>query len=641
MKVFIKDGKVADIYGDEEHPVNKGSLCHKGLLSSFHAANPQRIVTPAIRDSRDQAFKKVAWDEALAFAAAKLQETAREHGPDCVFIHGRETAPFGHLLGAEGFAEGFATPNGPSAFLPPPLAGAGAVAEMFGVPASQLLMNAPRDWCNSRCIVVCGSDLAASDPMTFGPLVDARDRGAQLLVIDAKKTVTASKATRFLRIKPGGQATALKGIIRLLLEKGEGEEGFSELRSHVAAFTPERVAAACWVNREDLETAAGLIATNRPVQVIGGDWHSRGRLGDEELVLMGALVALLGCVGVPGGGLNLLGASPFAQGNGGPGLEDILLDPQRTLRALVCHGNPLAELADGNHTRAALAGVPLVVHLSSYADETYHHAHVSLPVAGWLEYSGLVAVGNGRALQWHNRAIDPPGDCRPPLDIWAGLAAACGLGDHVPWKDAGAAADAALAANPLTAAVRVADLDPETNPPGGVLWPCTDKADLEFEDSRYVKGDVRGRNILFQRRGGFSFPSTLPAAPDDEKPGDPRFPLMLITGPSADCIGEFGFYVSDRGSQAQPLTVQIHPRVGKHLGIATGDRVAVENARGSISGAAWLSEAVDPRVVWCPDGMDAHLPGFASASPRTLFAAGRPFAMVAVHPLRSDSEGAP
>lgn len=672
VKVFLKNGRIVDIFGDEEHPANKGSFCPKGLLSYFHLGNPRRITEPRIRESLDRPFETVSWDAALEFVAGRLDGLDRRHGRDSLLVHGRETSPTGYLLGGDCFARHFGTPYGPTAFFPRPFCRDGTVSGMFGVPASGLLMNTPRDWCNARCILIYQSDLAASDPITFGPVVDARDRGTPVLAIDSRSTVTTSRATSSLRIKPGSGAAVLKGIVRILFEEGLIDEAFVEdataglagLRTMVEEFTPERVAAASWTSAADLAAAAGMVGAARPLAVLAGDWNSRTALSDEDLAMCAALVSLRGSVGIPGGGLNLLGTSPFAgqatasEAIVGASLEDALLDSERRVGAIICHGNPRADLDGGSRARTAFDDVPLIVHLSSYPNETFDHAHVSLPMSYWLEYSDLIAQGNGRAVQWHNRVIAPPGACRSPIDFWTGLADACGLGAHFPWRDGDgradprAAMDHFLAGNPLTRVLSVDTLDPERRPPGGVLWPCTEESDIAFENSRFVKGDVRGRNILFAKgeddpRGGRRFPTPSgkidlcgpegPSVAAGNDTDDGAHPLILITGCLVDVVEEFGFFVSDRGAGSAISLVQIHPRLAGLLALGNGDTVVVENSRGSFAGPVWLVESVDPRVIWCPDGIDSHSPGFKGGGPRSLFAAPDPYggrrqyAMVTAH----------
>ena len=680
VKVFLKDNIIVDIYGDEEHPINKGAFCPKGLLSYYHLKNPKRIVHPQIRESLDDPFRTVTWEEAISFTAQRLKELSEERGKDSIFIHGDDYAPFGYLAGGNLFAKYFGTPNSPSCFLPYPLGHAGHIKEMFGVSASQLLMNSPRDWCSSRCILLYGCDLAASDPITFGPIIDARDHGATLLTISSRKTITSSKATLGLRVKPGSESTILKGITHILIQKGfidedflrESTIDFDSLKSMVEPFIPQGVAESCWVKKQDLGKMADFIGKTKPIQVIAGDWSTRSYLSDEDLFMCGALVCLRGSVGVPGGGLNLLNVSPFsweawsadndsrsqAREDFPPNffLENILLDSQNRVGAMIWQGNPCARMAGGEKTKAVLRETPLIIHLSSYPNETFNYSHVSFPMSSWLEYSGLVANNNGRAIQWHNKVIDPPGECKSPLTFWSDLAHACNMGAHFPWNgkkgiiDEHKAMDFFLKENPLTRAASVEKLDPDKNPPGGLLWPCVEDADLEFEESRFLigrKGNVRGSNILFERQKDYAlsnkrFPTLSGKISFSDHTGekdgllkdhqhkkviddscmsehDIKFPLILITRVLVDYVEELGYFVSDRDTWTVDLMVQMHPQTAKALKIKSGEMITIENERGVISAPVWLHEELDPRVICCPEGIDPYQPHMGYESALSLF----------------------
>lgn len=665
LKVFLQDHEIVDIFGDEDHPTNKGSICPKGMLSHYHLSNPDRLTAPQIREKASEPFSTVSWPEALEFIAAKLEKTVERHGRQAVRVAGWEADPFSYTAGATWFAAHYGAGNIPSQFYPSSFGDTGVVQRMFGVPGHRMLMNTPRDWAASQCILVFRSDLAATDPMTVGPLLDARDRGATLLAIDSKKTITTSRAQFSLLVKPGTEAIALKGLVHLLLRDGlisqkflaEWTDGIAPLAPLVSACGPETVARQCGVRQEDLlEMAALLGKSNRPLQVIAGDWFSRRFLADEELCLCGALVTLTGSVGIPGGGLNLLCGSPFSwpemiagqptAGRRPPNykasqcLSKLLSDPETQVGALFCHGNIYPRLGGGGAVQDALDKIPLIVQLGSYPDETHHRAHVSLPMSYWLEYEGLLPTSNGRALQWHHKVVEAPGQCRSPLEFWTDLAHLCGLGEHFPWRGSDGSTDHRRAADyflgncPLTAKASIDLLDPETNPSGGLLWPCTNDEDLAFEDNYFIKGNVRGPNILFQRQKNFPlserrFPTPsgritfegLDVRPPNGAvlPPAEHYPLTLIVGTLVDCIAEFGFFVGNRKPGEGSPFIKIHPQVARLLGISGGTPVVVENELGSVVGPAWLSDEVAPGTVWCPEAVDPRQPHFSAQSPRSLF----------------------
>ena len=658
LKVFLKDDVIVDIFGDEEHPVNKGSLCPKGMLSYFQLNHPSRLTCARIRENTDQPFRNATWEDALCFIAGRMGLSEGNNPADSLYIFGAETDPFEYLAGAEWFAGLAGSTHTPERFFPFPMGGNGSPARMFGLPGRGLQMNPPRDWCASRCILLYATDPAASDPISFGPIMDAHDRGAILLSIEAKGSVSSSKADLALRVKPGTESKVLAAVLHLVmkLEACDWEflerytTGFPAWRALLEHISPEEVSAECWVELAQMEKMAELLAVHRPVQVVAGDWSSRRRLTDDDLSLCGALVCLTGSVGVPGGGLNLLGVSPFL---GEPGsslstaepprsslrLEPLLSGASGNLRNMICHGDPLGRLSGGDGFQATLAE-RFIVQLSSFANKTSNFANVILPMNYWLEYEGLEAVGNGRSIQWRNKVIDGPGQCRTPLDFWTDLASTLRLVDVLPWAnmdgslDRRTAADHFMHQNPLTRMASVELLDPETNPPGGLLWPCTEEADLGFEDSRLVKGNVRGRNILFQYR--HNYPTTgkrFPNANDlvvfplldqgdhsthTSRESFEEAPLFMITGVLVDYVENLGFLVSDKKNEAPRGMIKIHPQLGKVLGVATGDNITLANRHGHLTGPAWLSDEVDPRVVWCAEGLTDPSPG-SVGGPRALF----------------------
>lgn len=636
VKVYLKDNRIVDIVGDEEHPLNKGSFCPKGLLAYRHQGNAARILQPLIRTSRAEPFRPASWAEAIGFAAQRLRQVEARQGREACYVHALPTSPFGHVLGGSLFAREYGTPHGPWRFQPRALGPEGALAKMFGVAGSRLLMNSPRDWSNSQCIVMYGCDPAATDPMTIVPVIDARERGVEVIVIDSRTTVTATKGSYALRVRPGTEAIAMRGILRLLFDNRwvdeefvrEATNGVESLRAELLEFPVERVAQACGVPAEELRRVAEVIGTSRPVQVLSGGWLAAERFDDDDLRLCAALVALRGSIGIPGGGLNLLNASPFdaiewldaraREASADPlTLEGMLAERGGAIGALFLEGDPCERLPGGTQTRQALAEIPLVAVLSAYENSTTRHADVVFPMASWLETDGLIANGNGRALQWHHRLFSPPGECRSPLELWTELATACGFAERLPWfghppasRDR-AAADWALRQNPWTSAVTVDLLDPERNPPGGILWPCTDTAQIAFEDSRFSRGDVRGSpNVLFRRNRSFplgttrfptsdgrvTFPPAARAQPNEPPPDDA---LLLVPGSPVDHVEPYSGMVVGRAAGPALPALSVHPRTAARLNLREGDVAVVSNAWGELKGVVDVTETVAVNTVGC------------------------------------------
>lgn len=78
MIVHTKNGKVINIEGDPEHPVNRGTLCSKGASVYQIANNPTRVKKPMYRAPGANNWKEVEWDWALDQIARKIKQSRDE-----------------------------------------------------------------------------------------------------------------------------------------------------------------------------------------------------------------------------------------------------------------------------------------------------------------------------------------------------------------------------------------------------------------------------------------------------------------------------------------------------------------------------------------------------------------------------------
>jgi formate dehydrogenase major subunit len=76
----VDGGRVVDIEGDPDHPINEGTLCSKGqALSQFHTVNgednPRRLTKPLYRASGASDWEEVSWDWAIDTVAERIKTT--------------------------------------------------------------------------------------------------------------------------------------------------------------------------------------------------------------------------------------------------------------------------------------------------------------------------------------------------------------------------------------------------------------------------------------------------------------------------------------------------------------------------------------------------------------------------------------
>lgn len=75
MVAHVKDGKLVNLEGDPDHPINEGALCSKGAAMIATHNSDQRIKRPMYRAPGSDRWKEISWDEAYTRIAKKMKET--------------------------------------------------------------------------------------------------------------------------------------------------------------------------------------------------------------------------------------------------------------------------------------------------------------------------------------------------------------------------------------------------------------------------------------------------------------------------------------------------------------------------------------------------------------------------------------
>jgi anaerobic selenocysteine-containing dehydrogenase len=248
MLVRIRDGVVMETKGDPDCPTNRGKLCVRGGLAAIPGYySPHRIKNPLKRTNprkgldEDPAWVEISWDEALNLVAERLRKIRKEDPRKFVFMEGWGTCDA--LFGREVFLK---QPDGTSRY-----------GSMFSIAA-----NTPNH-VNSHgplCAMHYSSNLVhgthpeqiadlqycqylIAPGRTVGPNTAsthsskrfnrAMERGMKLVVIDPRCSAEASKAHRWIPIRPGTElALALAMVHVMLYELKKFDEWFVKNRTN-------------------------------------------------------------------------------------------------------------------------------------------------------------------------------------------------------------------------------------------------------------------------------------------------------------------------------------------------------------------------------------------------------------------------
>ena len=216
INVHMKDGKVADIEGNRDHPVNKGVLCAKGSAGIMQVNAPSRLRAPLKRvgPRGSGEFEEISWDEALEIASGWLTPL-REKAPEkLAFFTGRDQSQSFTSF----WAQNFGTPNyaAHGGFCSVNMAAAGIYTMggafwEFGQP----------DWDHTKLFMLFGvAEDHDSNPIKLG-IGKIKARGARVIGVNPIRTGYNAVADDWVGITPGTDGLFILSLVHELLRAGK------------------------------------------------------------------------------------------------------------------------------------------------------------------------------------------------------------------------------------------------------------------------------------------------------------------------------------------------------------------------------------------------------------------------------------
>ena len=216
INVHLKDGKVAYIEGNKDHPVNQGVLCAKGSAGIMQVNAPSRLNAPLMRvgPRGSGEFKKISWEEALDLAVEWLNPLKKEAPEKLAFFTGRDqsqsfTSYFAQMFGTPNYAAhgGFCSVNMATAGI---YTMGGAFWE-FGQP----------DWDYTKLFILFGvAEDHDSNPIKMG-IGKIKERGAKIVGVNPIRTGYNAVADEWLGITPGTDGLLILSLINILIKAGK------------------------------------------------------------------------------------------------------------------------------------------------------------------------------------------------------------------------------------------------------------------------------------------------------------------------------------------------------------------------------------------------------------------------------------
>lgn len=671
LDIAVKDDRICGVRGRADDRVNHGRLGVKDLYGWQANASPDRLTRPLVRENG--VLVETDWDTAMDRVVGRTTELLEEQGPSSIgfYTTGQFFAEEYYTLGVIAHG-GIGTNHVDGNTRLCTATAAAALKASFGCDGQP---GSYADIDHADVICLYGHNMAETQSVTWMRILDrlAGDDPPEILCVDPRPTPVAERATLHLAPRPGTNLALMNGLIHELLEAGHIDRdyvdrhtvGFDALAERVANYPAERVAEICDVPAEQIREAARLIGNAERLMstVLQGFYQSNQ--ATAAAVQVNNIHLLRGMLGRPGCGVLQMNGQPTAENTRECGADGDLpgfrnwsntshveelariwnVDPMDiphysapthamqmmryvengSIRLLWVSGtNPAVSLPELRRIRSIFSQERLTLVVQDiFLTETAQLADVVLPAATWGEKTGTF-TNTDRTVHLSEKAVDPPGQARPDLDIFIDYAHRLGLRDKdgeplIKWHDP----ESAFEAWKECSRGRPCDytgLTYDTLRGGsGIQWPCNDASpdgtERLYSDGRFWADpdycESYGRDLITGApKDATEYKAMNPEGkamlkgaeyfPAHERPDD-EYPLQLITGRTI-----YHFHTRTKTGRAPELQaaapevwVEICATDAAVAGLTEGDLAEITTPRGRVRAAARIT-GIRPGVIFLP-----------------------------------------
>ena len=271
LLIETQDDQIISIKGDPDDPLSRGHICPKAVALQDIHSDPDRLRSPVKlvrQDDGSDEFVPIPWPEALDTVASALVKTVQNNGVDSVGVYlGNPTVHnYGMMTHQGSLFRHLRTRNRFSATSVYQLPHHLVSLWLFG---HKLLFPIPDIDRTDYFLMLGANPIASNGSIWTVPDVRKRiksltARGGKLVVVDPRRTETASLSSDYIAIKPGSDAWLLLAIIRTIMVKGwvrlrnlqDFVVGLEAIESAVERFTPELASEKTGISAEHIEQVA-------------------------------------------------------------------------------------------------------------------------------------------------------------------------------------------------------------------------------------------------------------------------------------------------------------------------------------------------------------------------------------------------
>ncbi len=472
------NGRIINVRPDEGSPM--GMICKLGEHAPEIIYSEDRLLHPLKRvgDKGTFNFERISWDEAYTIIVSRLNSMKAQHGAEAAAIY-TGVGSFELSMCDVFQPKDVAISSANSVLFPfgsPNTMGVGALCYVaYGMIAPHLtmgrmFMNMYSDIENSELIVVWGTNPATDlPPIDMKRILNACQRGAEVIVIDPRRTATAKlTGGQWMPIRPGTDGALALGLIHVLINEELYDEtfvrdwtkGFGELASYVQHYRPEVVEHITGIPAQHIIDLARRLAESKGVSQLMYTGLEYSNSGVQNIRATLILWALAGQIDIPGGLCFSMDNNRFpinrkgllANPDVGPRLgrdkfpiyikyrdeahaialpESVLHGNPYKIRSLIVLGSSLiTSWPNPSLWKKTLQELEFLVTIDRQFTADSAYAEIVLPATTYFENVSYMTYGS--TFRIRERMIDPLGEARSDFFIISELAQRLGYGHLYP-----------------------------------------------------------------------------------------------------------------------------------------------------------------------------------------------------------------
>jgi formate dehydrogenase major subunit len=436
----MKGDQVVRMTPDNSGGANHGHSCVKGRFAWGYSTHRDRILNPLIRDSIDEPWRQVGWDEAIQFAAKRFKDIQQEFGRKSIGGITSSRCTNEEVFAVQKLVRAAMGNNNVDTCARVCHSPTGyGLKQTLGTSAGTQPFDSVMD---ADVIVVIGANPTEGHPVFASQMKRRLRQGARLIVVDPRRIGLVKsphiRADYHLPLLPGTNVPIINAFAHVVVSEGLVDENYVAERCDMESFeawkamilrpenSPEEVEKISGVPAEDIRAAARLYGSAEHGAIYYGLGVTEHSQGSTMVMGMANLAMATGNIGFSGGGVNPLRGQNNVQGSCDMGsfphelagyrpVQDdevrgsfenhwgVTLDPEPGFRipnmfdeacagrykGMYIQGEDLAQ-SDPNtlHVEQALRSMECIVVQDLFLNETAKFAHVFLPGTSFLEKDG-------------------------------------------------------------------------------------------------------------------------------------------------------------------------------------------------------------------------------------------------------------